>query len=106
MNEIITKNEVMNDGRKIHLYFNGFLGLYAAYGYSAFLLSRITTVAPSYSESMQMPVVVMNATHLEEVKSQLNVVKTGKGYYCLEVEQTYDQDAYDDWGAEIRRGGR
>lgn len=105
MNEIITRNEVLNDGRSIHLYFNGFIGLYAAYGYSAFLLSKVTTVAPSYSESMQMPVVVMNTSHLEEVKSQLNMLSKGKGYYCLEVKQTFDEDAYDDWASELRGEG-
>ena len=54
---------------------------------------------------MQMPVVVMNATHLEEVKSQLNMVSKGKGYYCLEVKQTFDEDAYDDWASELRGEG-
>ena len=102
MNEIITQNEVMNDGKSIHLYFNGMMGLYAAYGYSAFILSRKTTVSASYSDEMQMPVVVMNSAHLDEVKKDLKVVKQGKGYYCLAVEEGLDDKEYKNWACELR----
>ena len=33
-------NEVNNPGTEIHLYFNGYVGLYVAYGISACLLSK------------------------------------------------------------------
>ena len=32
MNENITRNEILNDGKTIHLYFNGMIGLYVTYG--------------------------------------------------------------------------
>lgn len=34
--DLITLNEVQNDGKTIHLYFNTEVGLYVAYGFSAF----------------------------------------------------------------------
>ena len=40
MNENISRNEIFNDGKTIHLYFNGMIGLYVAYGISAFLLCK------------------------------------------------------------------
>ena len=102
MNGMITINEVQNDGKSIHLYFNGLMGLYAAYGYSAFLLYKHTIVAASYSESMQMPVVVMNSAHLDELKKQMEIVKQGKGYYCLTVEEGIDEKEYDEWAGRLR----
>ena len=104
MNEMITINEIQNDGKSIHLYFNGLMGLYAAYGYSAFLLYKHTPVAASYSENMQMPVVVMNSAHLDELKKQLEIVKQGKGYYCLTVEEGVDEKEYEEWAYELRSG--
>ena len=102
MSENITRNEILNDGRTIHLYFNGMIGLYASYGYSAFLLYKNTPVAASYSVSMQMPVVVMNSAHVDELKKQLEIVKQGKGYYCLTVEEGIDEKEYDEWAGRLR----
>lgn len=102
MNETITINEVRNDGKSIHLYFNGLMGLYASYGYSAFLLYKHTPVAASYSESLQMPVVVMNSAHLDELKKQMEIVKQGKGYYCLMAEEGIDENEYSEWAGSLR----
>lgn len=104
MNEIITVNEIRNEGKDIHLYFNGLVGLYTAYGYSAFILSKKTSVHPAYSQSMQMPVVVINAAHLEEVIRILNVVKQEKGYCHLTVEDSFDEKEYINWASKLRRG--
>ena len=104
MNEIVTINEVRNDGRSIHLYYNGLMGLWTAYGVSAFILSNVTTVNASYSENLQMPVVVINTAHLELVKQKLNVAKYKNGYYCLTVEKAIDKDVYKEWAASLREG--
>lgn len=104
INEMITLNEVNNDGKSIYLYFNGLVGLYATYGYSAYLLSRITDAKVSYSDSMQMPVVVINAEHLEELTKELTVKSLGKGFYCLEANEAVDENAYADWAAKARKG--
>ena len=102
MTEVIRINEVKNDGRTIHLYFNGLVGLYAAYGISAFLLNKISTASASYSKEMQLPVVVLNSAHYEEVKKQLELVKDVQNYRCLRVNEPYDEAAYAEWAAALR----
>lgn len=102
MNEIITLNEVQNDGKSIHLYFNGLVGLYAAYGVSAFLLSRMTESSASYSVDMQMPVVVMNAAHYEHLKQLAEVVKNERNYRCLRVKESIDETEYAAWAGLVR----
>lgn len=104
MTEIITRNEVMNDGRTIHLYFNGFIGLYAAYGYSAYLLCENTKARISYSDDMQMPVVVINSVHLGELKNTLKVDTHRKGYYRFLVDNALNEDEYTEWANQVRRG--
>ena len=106
MSENITKNEILNDGRTIHLYFNGMIGLYVAYGISAFLLCKYAKAKPSYSEEMQMPVAVINAEHYEELKKQLGLSKEIKNYRCLEVAEAYDENEYDVWASQLRLGSQ
>lgn len=67
MTENITRNEILNDGKTVHLYFNGMIGLYVAYGISAFLLCNLTKTKASYSVDMQMPVAVINVEHYEDL---------------------------------------
>ena len=105
MNENITKNEIFNDGKTIHLYFNGMIGLYAAYGISAYLLCKYSHAKPSYSDDMQMPVAVMNGEHFEELAKQLGLSKNKSNYRCLEVAEAYDKNEYDEWASQLRVEG-
>lgn len=102
MSEVITRNEVMNDGKSIYLYFNGLIGLYAAYGFSAYLLSKNTEVKVSYSEGLQMPVVVINPTHLDEVKKALKVKIHKQGFCCLTVDEPVNESDYSIWAESVR----
>ena len=104
MNENITKNEILNDGKTIHLYFNGMIGLYVAYGISAYLLCKYAKAKPSYSDDMQMPVAVINAEHYETLEEQLGLEKTFKNYRSLKVETAYDENEYDEWASALRMG--
>ena len=106
MNENITKNEILNDGRTIHLYFNGMIGLYVAYGISAYLLCKYTKAKPSYSDEMQMPVAVINAEHYEAIEKQLGLSKIFKNYRCLKVGSEYSEEAYSEWAFQLRVRGR
>ena len=102
MSERIVINEVNNNGTEIHLYFNGFVGLYVAYGISAYLLSKETEVVPSYSEDMQMPATVINVAHYNLLKEKLEVIKKTNNYCCLKATATYDENDYSDWASELR----
>ena len=95
-------NEVNNRGDRIHMYFNGWVGLYVAYGVSAFLLSKETEVSPSYSEDMQMPVAVINAGHYDQLKQQLEVIKKIDNYRCLKPNVAYYEAEYTEWASLLR----
>ena len=102
MSDKIVLNEVNNLGDRIHLYFNGWVGLYVAYGISAFLLSKETEVSPSYSQDMQMPVAVVNAGHYDMLKQKLEVLEKVENYRCLKAKATYSEDEYSEWASALR----
>lgn len=102
MIEKIVLNEVNNAGDRIHLYFNGWVGLYVAYGISAYLLSKETKVAPSYSVDLQMPVAVINTGHYDLLTQRLEVLKKVKNYRCLKTSVAYDEEAYSEWAGALR----
>lgn len=102
MNDKIVLNEVNNAGDRIHLYFNGLVGLYVAYGISAFLLSKETEVQPKYSDDMQMPVVVINAGHYDLLNQQLELLKKVENYRCLKATVAYDESEYSEWASQLR----
>ncbi len=104
MSENIIKNEIFNDGKTIHMYFNGMIGLYVTYGISAFLLCKYAHAKASYSDEMQMPAAVINAEHYEMLEKQLGLSKTFMNYRCLVVDEAVDMEAYSEWASQLRDG--
>ena len=98
--ELITKNEVDNDGKTVHLYFNTEIGLYVAFGFSAFFAAHIVDVITAYSEDMHMPVALMRKSDVTELR--LSTVKHQHDYheyYNLELKQEIPLDDYQRWAA-------
>lgn len=98
--ELITKNEVDNDGKTVHLYFNTEIGLYVAFGFSAFFAAHIADVITAYSEDMHMPVALMRKSDVTELR--LSTVKHQHDYheyYNLELKQEIPLDDYQRWAA-------
>lgn len=96
--DLITLNEVQNDGKTIHLYFNMEVGLYVAYGFSAFFASHIVDVITAFSEDMQMPVALMRKHEVSELK--LSCIKHQHDYheyYKLELKNEIPLDDYSRW---------
>ena len=104
MNEKITKNEVENNGRTIHLYYNPEVGFWTAYGFSAFFATHIITGKTSYSEEYQMPVVLMNRDDVNELKlSTTKLQHEQHQYYELRMRNEIALDGYQRWLERIER---
>lgn len=101
--DLITSNEVQNDGKTIHLYFDTEVGLYVAYGFSAFFASHIVDVITAFSEDLQMPVALMRKPDVTElrlstIKQQHNYHK----YYRLELKQELALNNYKRWANSVK----
>lgn len=96
--EMIIKSEVQNDGKTIHLYFNTEVGLYVAYGFSAFFASHIVDVITAFSEELQMPVALMRKPDVSELR--LSCIKHEHDYheyYRLELKHEIPFNDYSRW---------
>lgn len=96
--DIITLNETQNDGKTINLYFNTEVGLYVAYGFSAFFASHIVDVITAFSEDLQMPVALMRKPDVTELRlSTLKLQHDYHEYYRLELKNAIPLDNYTRW---------
>ena len=99
----ITINEVMNDGKVVHLYFNNLTGLYMAVGLSAYIAMKHIGGVESYSEQLQMPMVQMTKAQYEELCVKLHVQKDAKkGYVLIEAADAIDEADYQNWASKLR----
>lgn len=101
--DLITLNEVRNDGKTIHLYFNGEIGMYVAYGYSAFYAAHIVNMTASFSESLQMPVALMRKREVSELRmSTLKREHDYHRYYRLELRKKLGREDYVRWADSLK----
>lgn len=102
-NDLITINEVENDGKTIHLYFNTQIGLYVAYGFSAFFTAHIVDVISSFSEELQMPVALLKKPVVNELRLSCNKIQHDYHvYYHLELKHELGLDDYARWVESVK----
>ena len=101
--ETIIKREVESDGKTIHLYFNKEIGLYVAYGFSAFFAAHIVEIISSFSEDLEMPVALMRKPDVTELrKSTIKHVHDYHEYYKLELKREIPLDNYVRWAHSVQ----
>lgn len=100
---MITLQEVGNDGKTIHLYYDDLAGLYLAFGLSAYYTTLVAEPYMSYSEEMQMPVALLRREHILLLRQGLKKVEhTPKRYYHFEMRQLVGEAGYQRWAEKIR----
>ncbi|MBE6212473.1 MAG: sugar transferase [Rikenellaceae bacterium] len=101
--EKIRKNESVNDGLHIHLYFDESSSVWMACGSSAYLLRLFVKrmkfdCLRGFSETLQMPCTLINGDTVKLVMEYLQVeTHEPKSYICLVETQTFDKDDYARW---------
>ena len=101
--DLITLNEFENDGKTIHLYFNPEVGLYVAFGFSAFFASHIVNIISAFSEDLMMPVALMRKSDVTELR--LSTIKHQHDYhkyYRLELKNDIALDDYVRWAKSVK----
>lgn len=95
-------NEVMNDGKTIHLYFNPEIGLYLAYGFSAYYITMVTEPYMSYSDELQMPVALLRHEHILYLRQSLTKIEHQiKRYYQFRMRTSIGEAGYDRWAQNL-----
>ncbi len=100
--EYIYMQELLNDGQSVYLHYNDMLGLYVAYGLSAYYADMCSTPEVSYSDSMQMPVALLNRHCVFDLKClMLQVSHTPQVDYHFHAREMIGKLGYDRWAQRI-----
>ena len=107
--DFVVKNEVMNDGGSIHIYFANKYNEFVAFGISAFqamktLKAKEIELTQDYSTEFQMPMVIISKRQLDELKyGGVTLKGTIEGqYYHLQSFIMMNEEAYDAWAQFLR----
>ncbi len=107
--DFIVKNEFLNDGGSIHIYYLEKYKDFVAFGFSAFMVMRALktkeiSVQQGYSKELQMPMVIIGKKEMEVIMRD-GVIKQGTvegKYYHLQSFIRLDEAAYDEWAKWLR----
>lgn len=99
----ITLNEVMNDGKTVHLYYNEMVGCFTAYGYSAFYATHVVEPLCAFSKELQMPVVVLTPSEMKELVLSMKRVAHEDGYYQFEAKAFLGAAGYEKWVENVKK---
>jgi hypothetical protein len=108
-NDVVVKNEVMNDGGSIHVYYSEQYREFVAYGFSAFqamkaLKKYSVELRQEYSTEFQMPMVIVSKNQLEAIVHEGETLQGDeKGqYYHIQSAIMMNEGAYDEWAEHLR----
>lgn len=92
----------MNDGQTVHLYYNKHIGMYTAYGLSAYYADHVASPVLSYADDLQLPVALLNKSNVSDLRQSM-VVKEHESfkYYRLLAKECMRIEDYEKWVAEI-----
>lgn len=98
--ELITLNEVFNEGHTIYFYKAETTGTWVTYGYSAYLLAHLDKVnhLAGFSCQMQMPCVSVSEADFKKLLSEnRDRFATKDGSYLCGVDICVDEEKYQLW---------
>ncbi len=99
---IITLQEVANDGQSVFLYFYEMTGMYLAFGLSTYYVTMVTEPFMSYSEALQMPVALLSRDHIRFLRQSLKMVEhRKKEYYRFQLRMHVGEAGYEKWAQGV-----
>lgn len=107
--DVIVKNEFLNDNKSIYAYYSEMYHRFVAYGISAYLSMKVckavgVDLEEEYSEDLQMPMVIIDQTKKDMLKYEC-VMMQGSiegSFYHLLCNQRMDEQKYDKWAQWLR----
>lgn len=96
--ELVKQLEGANDGQTIHLFFDETVGVYLAFGLSAYYTTMVVTPYVSFSEALQMPVALLRMGHINSLRQAMTKLEhTPLSYYRFSLRQKVGTAGYERW---------
>ena len=100
--ERISLQEVANDGQTVNLYYDEMVGMYAAYGLSAYYTTLVSDPYMSFSEEMQLPVALLRRENILYLRQSLTRVEhQPKAFYKFRMRLPIGEAGYQKWEEKI-----
>lgn len=99
--EEIKQLETANDGQTIHLFYDDMLGVYLAYGLSAYYTTMILNPIISFSDALKMPVVLLDRLQIKFLRQSVTKLEhKPKSYYRFLLRSKVGTAGYKRWCKE------
>lgn len=100
--DIIIERETANDGQTVNLFYDDIVGLYVAFGLSAYYVTMALNPIVSYSETIGMPLVLLNRGHILLLRQSMTKVEhVQKSYYVFRIRMKVGNEGYERWKQKI-----
>lgn len=98
MNIELVQQEAANDGQTIHLFYDDVVGMYLAFGLSAFYTTMIVEPCISYSDALKMPVVLLDRLQIKSLRQSVTKVEHQPHvYYHFRLRSKVGTAGYERW---------
>lgn len=99
--ELIKQQESANDGQTIHLFYDEMVGMYLAFGLSAYYSTMVVDPFMSYSNALNMPVALLNHGLIQYLRQSVTKVEhQQKSYYRFQLRTKVGDAGYKRWMKE------
>ena len=96
--ELILQQEAANDGQTIHLFYDDMIGVYLAFGLSAYYTTLVVTPYVSLSKTLQMPVALLRKGHINSLRQSMTKLEhIQHSYYRFRLNQKVGDAGYEKW---------
>ena len=99
--ELILQQEAVNDGQTIYLFYDDMVGMYLAFGLSAFFTTMIVEPLISYSNALKMPVALLDRALVNYLRQSVTKVEhRPHAYYRFRLRSKVGTAGYERWMKE------
>lgn len=96
--EKIFEQEASNDGQSVFLFYDEDEGCYKAYGWSAYYADMIANGVLYYSETLQMPIMVLGKKAIQDLRYNMTVVEhRPHEFYRFKTKVRIGDAGYERW---------
>ena len=100
--ELVKQQEKANDGQTIHLFYDGMVGVYLAFGLSAYYTTMAVEPFISYSDALEMPVALLNRDQVKFLRQSVTKVEhQPQSYYRFRLRTKVGDAGYERWRKEL-----
>ncbi|MCR5472188.1 MAG: hypothetical protein K6F02_03390 [Prevotella sp.] len=100
--ELIARQEAENDGQTVYLYFDEMVGMYLAFGLSAYYVTMAANPHVAFSDALKLPVALLRKGHVNTLRQAFEKVEHTTGsFYKFRMRAKIGDQGYEKWKSKV-----